>query len=94
MVVSVPPFPLSNTPLNLIPSSVQGQETDQGSVVKVRSRHTSTDGANGGSYTIPNYADFLVFQVQYRTRQERGVWKKSRSVCLFIFYVLLKKVVD
>ena len=40
----------------------QGQETDPGSSVDGRRRrHTSTDST--ATYKIPNYVDFLVFQV-------------------------------
>ena len=43
----------------------QGQETDAGSTVTERERrrrHTSQDNTTS-TYKIPNYADFLIFQV-------------------------------
>ena len=58
---------LSGKPKMIFVQACQGQKTDVGSDVRVRSRHTSHDGAGGGTnnwYRIPHYADFLVFQVK------------------------------
>ena len=48
--------------LTCIAQACQGQETDPGSSVDGRRRrHTSTDST--ATYKIPNYVDFMVFQV-------------------------------
>ncbi len=62
---------LSGKPKMIFVQACQGQKTDDGSDVRVRSRHTSHDGAGGGTnnwYRIPHYADFLVFQVKKNFR--------------------------
>jgi len=53
---------LAGKPKLVFVQACQGQMTDAGTVVSERRRRrTSQDGAS--SYKIPNYADFLIFQV-------------------------------
>ena len=55
---------LAGKPKLIFIQACQGKETDEGSVVTTRHRHTSTDGGIVGSnYRIPHYSDFLIFQV-------------------------------
>ena len=55
---------LAGKPKLIFIQACQGKETDEGSVVTTRQRHTSTDGGIVGSnYRIPHYSDFLIFQV-------------------------------
>ena len=54
-------FQMKNV-LSISYQACQGQATDSGSTVEGRRRrHTSTDATP--AYKIPNYADFLIFQV-------------------------------
>ena len=57
----------------------QGKETDEGTVVTTRQRHTSTDGGiTGSNYKIPHHSDFLIFQAAYHGyysfRSGSGSW--------------------
>jgi len=54
---------LAGKPKLVFVQACQGQETDAGtSVTERRRRHTSQDSTS--TYKIPNYADFLIFQVR------------------------------
>jgi len=58
---------LMGKPKMVFLQTCQGREIeiDSGATVTARKRHTSHDGAGGDSksYVIPQYADFLIFQV-------------------------------
>ena len=54
---------LAGKPKVIFLQACAGVKTDKG--VKVRSRHTSADGAVSKGYKIPNFVDFLVFQASY-----------------------------
>ena len=55
---------LAGKPKMIFVQACQGKATDDGSVIRPRSRHTSTDGGlSGSNYRIPHYSDFLIFQV-------------------------------
>ena len=54
---------LAGKPKLIFIQACQGKETDEGTVVTPRRRHTSTDGGTTGSnYRIPHHSDFLIFQ--------------------------------
>ena len=53
---------LAGKPKLVFVQACQGKTGDPGAQVKVRTRHTSYDGA---AYRIPHYADILVFQAAY-----------------------------
>lgn len=69
---------LAGKPKLVFVQACQGKEADEGAEVRVRSRHTSTDGASSASYRIPHHADFLIFQAAYHGhysfRSSSGSW--------------------
>ena len=77
---------LNGKPKLIFVQACQGKETDPGTEIHIRSRHSSTDGPVIG-YRIPHYADFLVFQAAYHGhysfRSRSGSWF-VQALCLFI----------
>jgi len=54
---------LAGKPKMIFVQACQGQDTDPGTSVVPRRRHTSND--NTATYKIPNYADFVIFQASF-----------------------------
>lgn len=54
---------LAGKPKLIFVQACQGKETDPGTKVTSRSRHTSRDSSS--TYKIPNYADMLMFQASF-----------------------------
>ena len=70
---------LVGKPKLIFVQACQGKETDAGTIVTTRQRHTSTDGGiTGSNYKIPHHSDFLIFQAAYHGyysfRSGSGSW--------------------
>ncbi|XP_059097219.1 caspase-1-like isoform X2 [Tigriopus californicus] len=69
---------LKSKPKLIFVQACQGKQTDPGVEVRVRSRHTSTDGSSSSNYRIPHHSDLLIFQAAYHGhysfRSKSGSW--------------------